>query len=638
MEKKNTWTSGLEREEQRAKQLEKHVRAQARFIPLVIYPGPIQKENETVGDKEEEEWLLEEQRATEWLDLLYDLVIVAILTVFSASNEVSSPESILIYFSYIVLIWWVWASQTLYDVRFQADDWIHRLFKFLQLAAFSFVGITSQAFDPSNVLPPNGDINADPTVSGAMQQGATAFKGVAIAYGLSRLLCGTQYLYVTYATRRHHRWVSLAVPSATCFFSFVLNLIAAFLTTNQAAKVALLYLPVGVEMLAVLILPFFRGYIRTPGSLISQRFGELTLVILGEGIIGIIKNLGNAVKGFGVGNNVYGQAVCVLVIVWCIWHFLFQGFTAEIRMGRKRGILWLLLHLPLHFTLLLLLAGMNNAVQYDNLGQAFTSVTGAFETLELQGRDVVFGNGTFDLSQVPMQDLTLQFGKLELVPTFPEEVANYEATVRQFPGNTTTNPFIDLLQYEINALIYVAVEYQLGVSQELYDTLQRITQFNNTWDSTGDQTVVDQYLLAVNDTFNEAVFEFSAEMDTEIFQGTVFFLPATGGLLFLACVLTVLRNPPMGLWMWLAWAAQLTVSVGLGLLGLLDLGGIKIVFTEEDAGFPQLSPVYRLLQANWLLPTGALAYAALVLADALCVSMARWTDGKACKSGGQIPI
>ncbi|KZO92558.1 hypothetical protein CALVIDRAFT_601376 [Calocera viscosa TUFC12733] len=618
MEKQVTRTSNISRETQK---LEKPG-PKPSSIPLVIYPGPI----ETEGKEDEEEWLREEQRGTEWLNLLYDLVIVAILTVFSASNEVSSPESILTYFSYIVLIWWVWASQTLYDVRFQANDWIHRLFKFLQLAAFAFVGITSQAFDPENVLPPSDDLLSDPTVAGAMQQGATAFKGVAAAYGLSRLLCGIQYLYVAYATRRHGRWVTLAIPAATCFLSFALNFIAAFLNSNTAAKIVLLYLPLGLEMLAVLILPFFRGYIKTPVALVSQRYGELTLVILGEGIIGIIRNLGNAVKGFGVGNNVYGQAVCVLVIVWCAWHFLFHGFNAEIRMGRKRGILWLILHLPLHFVLLLLLAGMNNAVQYDNLGVAFVSVTGAFDTLQQQGVDVLSRNGTFDLSQVPMQDLTLQFGNLELVPSFPDEVAYFENTVQQFPQNTTVNPFINLLQYEVNALMYVAVEYQLGITQELYDTAMRVTQFNASWVSTDNETVLEQYLDFVQDTVGDAVREFSSEMDTEILQGTVFFLPATGGFLFLVCVLNVLRAPPSRLWPWTAWGTKLAVSIGLGLLGLLDLGGIQINFTEQDNSFPDLNAVYRLLRANWLLPTAAITYAALVLADAIFMSIARWAE------------
>lgn len=133
---------------------------------------------------------------------------------FSSNHELSSPYSILQYWSYFVIICavlspcallptvlieyapgWVWASQILYDTRFEANDWLHRLFKLLQLAAFSFVGVTSQNFDPSNILPPVSTSNGAFQMAGPKQGGWNSFRGVCVAYAVSRAVLGVQYLY-----------------------------------------------------------------------------------------------------------------------------------------------------------------------------------------------------------------------------------------------------------------------------------------------------------------------------------------------------------------------------------------------------------------------------------------------------------
>ncbi|KZT53870.1 hypothetical protein CALCODRAFT_35717 [Calocera cornea HHB12733] len=383
-------------------------------------------------------------------------------------------------------------------------------------------------------------------------------------------------------------------------------------------------------MLAMLVLPFFRGYIMLPVALVSERYGELTLVILGEGIIGVIKTLGDAVKGFGVGNAVYGQAICVLVIICCAWHFLFHGFNPEIRMGKKRGILWLLLHLPLHSVLLLLLAGMRNAVQYVNLGNAVIDVTDAFATLQAQGIAVLSqnGSGAFDTSQLPMEHLTVQFGKLPITTSFPDEVAFFEATVQQFPGNATVDPFIELVQYEVDALYWIAAEYSVEPSQELTDAYVRITVgTNSSWTPSDNDTLVQDTFNASMDEVSQLVLDFLSLYTTEVLEGTVYFLPTSGGLLILVSILNLLRSAPIGRWMWITWASHLIVGIGLALLGLLDLGGIEIKLTNDNVGDNHLSPVYRLLHSNMMIPTAAIAYAVLVLADAVFLSIGRRAEG-----------
>ena len=47
-------------------------------------------------------------------------------------------------------MWWVWASQVAYNVRFRQSDWLHRLFVFLQLLVFCALAAFTNNFDITN--------------------------------------------------------------------------------------------------------------------------------------------------------------------------------------------------------------------------------------------------------------------------------------------------------------------------------------------------------------------------------------------------------------------------------------------------------------------------------------------------------
>lgn len=76
--------------------------------------------------------------------------------------------------------------------------------------------------------------------------------------------------------------------------------IAGCLPRNPTAKLTLLYLPIALEYLTAVGCAFTPGYIRTPSAAISKRYGALILIILGEGIIGIIRSLSATIAGFGI--------------------------------------------------------------------------------------------------------------------------------------------------------------------------------------------------------------------------------------------------------------------------------------------------------------------------------------------------
>ncbi|EJT97451.1 hypothetical protein DACRYDRAFT_119534 [Dacryopinax primogenitus] len=554
-------------------------------------------------DSKEQRWLTKAQRAPQWLDLLYDLVIIAVLTVFTVNHEITGGPSTLVYFSYFVIIWWVWASQVLYDVRFEANDWVHRLFKFCQLGTFAFLGVTAQSFDPSNVLPPESAVES----SEAAQQslGASAWTGVATSYAAGRLFLILEYVLVLITTRHYKRHLpSLLVPPIVAFISGVLWAISASMTGNAAAKVACAYSGLGLEVEATLMLPLMPQYMRAPPEMISERFGALSLIIIGEGIIGIIRSFSAVMAGFGFSSVAYGQCFCALVIITSLWYFLFDGFNVEIRMGRKRGLLWIIFHFPLHFSILLVLIGMRNTATFGNITHALDIVNQNMLSLFAD-----IDENNFNHTSAGLQYMSIQLGKLSITPSWPEEIRNILDEASN--PNSTQDPVVDVIQYQVQIYIGIAAYYDVQLSDDVLHSAEVINSLNGTRnpDSSTWNATYDEYVALGN--------EFDQEYQTDLGNGVLFFLPSAGGFLFVLSILHLLRSLPLGGYMWASWTSRLVGGIGLGLLGLLDLGDKTL---NEDMTSPIF--VYRLQQRNWMLPVVAIVYAVLIIFDSLLMVLA----------------
>ncbi|WVQ93867.1 hypothetical protein IAU59_000945 [Kwoniella sp. CBS 9459] len=81
--------------------------------------------------------------------LLYDLAVVAVLTIFSNNHELNRPSAIPIFLSYYAIISWVWTSQMHYDIRYQARDGWHRIAKAVQTMMFVYMGAASGNWNPA---------------------------------------------------------------------------------------------------------------------------------------------------------------------------------------------------------------------------------------------------------------------------------------------------------------------------------------------------------------------------------------------------------------------------------------------------------------------------------------------------------
>jgi low temperature requirement protein LtrA len=127
---------------------------------------------------------------------------------------------------------------------------------------------------------------------------------VGIIYAVSRALLLVQYLVALYlATRakRPRKALLISIGScALCMATATASTCISFSTRALIiAKLVLLYGGMLVECLGVLLESSHQSTVRAPVHDLTERCGALTLIILGEGFISVLRAFQYALSGFG---------------------------------------------------------------------------------------------------------------------------------------------------------------------------------------------------------------------------------------------------------------------------------------------------------------------------------------------------
>ena len=234
-------------------------------------------------------------------------------------------QSVVSYISFFFMVWWIWASQVVYNAHFRQADWLHRFLVFLQLMVFCCLAAFTNNFDVSNGLAPNDD---DAVIASlklgegydSSQVDAARFrqdrlprlnaKGISISLALSRLLLLSQYVmgvfYPSFSFRAiltcpQHTVLGYAIRSrpnakktalylriGALLFSVACYAINAFVVTrshhdlsksDEIARVVLWYTPLILEVL----IHFVPGRFSSCTAAIYERASSSFTIILGGG-------------------------------------------------------------------------------------------------------------------------------------------------------------------------------------------------------------------------------------------------------------------------------------------------------------------------------------------------------------------
>lgn len=259
------------------------------------------------------------ERKVTWLELFYDLVYVA--TIIQLGNVLSNNVSLAGFLGFVALfipIWWSWSGTTFFFNRIIADDIWHRLLIFSQMFAIAVLAIS---------------------VSGAIGERSVQF---ALAYVAIRAVLILLY----YHAGRH-------IPSArtlTNRYTLGFGLAATIWLASVFVPTPLRYWLWGVGMVIDFAVPLSPGTRRLnkllPPDLehMSERYGLLTIIVLGEAFVKVIGSAAEEQLGFAaLGYGFFG-----LMIACSLWWLYFDKVAGSVNspLGLAPYV-WIYSHLPL---------------------------------------------------------------------------------------------------------------------------------------------------------------------------------------------------------------------------------------------------------------------------------------------------
>ncbi|KAI5804311.1 bacterial low temperature requirement A protein-domain-containing protein [Geopyxis carbonaria] len=315
-------------------------------------------EHDTVEDHEEIE------EATP-IELFYDLFFVANLTTVTSVHAINDNKSLASYVLFFIILWFTWLQVTLYDIRFSVDSVYERIckaFHFAVMIGFSSVSTKWNPFD-----------SADPKTT-------TALKTMTLVLMASRLVLAFQYgTVLVYAVKAKKVFTPLAIHSFTMLLASMayLGLFFAFNNNNGRTSTKTYvawYIICPLEAVAVIASSSIWRIVSFKSTHLVERLGLLTLIVIGEGIIVMLKAVNTVAKASAWDGSSFGVVLSALAIIYFYWMYYFDYTPQHSHYGTIRQQVWAVLHFPLHLAIVLSVEGLRQFTTYFSFTKEGTKV------------------------------------------------------------------------------------------------------------------------------------------------------------------------------------------------------------------------------------------------------------------------
>lgn len=313
----------------------------------------------------------ERARAVSSLELFFDLVFVVVVSRLSHQLADHHAMGDIVGFSVQFLaIFWVWNGFTFYNERFESDGLENRLLTFLAMIPVAGLAVFAE----------NGLRGAYP--------------GFAVAYLMARLV--TQ---ISWARAGHHvpHFRAVSIRFHVGFIIAVAIVLASF-RVDGSLRVGLFLLAVIVEIAT----PWFTAaqqavLPRLSTSKFPERFGLLTIIVLGESVVGVIVGLSELRQRGNLDLTGCVAGVLGLGIGFALWWIYFD-FIA--RRAPKPVFLTALVWVYLHLVALA-------AIAASGAGILLVITDAGARTLSATSRELLVGSVAIGLLGIAVLQITL---------------------------------------------------------------------------------------------------------------------------------------------------------------------------------------------------------------------------------------
>ncbi|KAI9774455.1 MAG: hypothetical protein M1835_006039 [Candelina submexicana] len=294
------------------------------------------------------------------IELFFDLFFVANLTTFTIVHEINDHKSLLSYIGFFAIIWGTWLQVALFDVRFALDSIFERVCKVIQLATMvGFASVGSQ-FAPE-----------------VIDQNFRAFQTMSILLLINRGLLAIQYSTVAVLISKKHKGVVRPLAFIIVILAITagvyLGLIFGFALGGHPDIYYIWYIALVIEAIAVVGVSMRWRLLSFKHTHLTKRMGLLTLIILGEGIIGVTRTVNKVVLESTWNGQAFLQILVIAMTIYFLWQLYFDHHPPT-HYGTQLQQIWTLLHFPFHVALILLLEGIQQFARILNVYNQITTL------------------------------------------------------------------------------------------------------------------------------------------------------------------------------------------------------------------------------------------------------------------------
>jgi low temperature requirement protein LtrA len=311
----------------------------------------------------------EQHRVATPLELLFDLTFVIGFGVAGsefahmlAAGHVAAALVAFLLATFAIVLAWI--NFTWFASAYDTDDWIYRLMTMVQMVGVLILALGIAPFFASI----EHGHHVDNTI-------------LVIGYVIMRIALVGQWLRAAHQDPAHR---AACLTYATVIPVVQLGWIGTiFLSTSVPVTLAC-WVVLGAVELSLPGIAESRSETTTPWHAhhIAERYGLLTIIALGEGVVGTVASLTAVVKEHGWTSDAILLVVAGTGLTFGLWWIYFAVPAAELlHVHRERSFLFGYLHIPLYAAIVATGAGLHTAAYYVEEQSVIGSVGTVFSVV-----------------------------------------------------------------------------------------------------------------------------------------------------------------------------------------------------------------------------------------------------------------
>ncbi|PVI04200.1 hypothetical protein DM02DRAFT_651805 [Periconia macrospinosa] len=285
------------------------------------------------------------------VELFFDLFFVANLATFTTYHSITDVNYLTAYIGFFGILWSSWFQVTLHDVRFARDSIYERVCKMIQFIVFVGLALVGSSFTPGSKKGTN-----------------TTFRILCYTLVISRVLLAIQYCVVLFYTWRA-KFSKLYLPLGIMIGLYALAtgvfgaMTPAFREEehNHRHIYMIWYVVIVIEAVAVIAVSSIWRTLSFKKTHLMERMSLLTLIVIGEGAIGVTKTVSRLMGKYGLEFEGCALIMGVIIILVLLWALYFDNFPHG-HYGTIRQQIWSLLHFPCQLAIVGIVEGSQQVV------------------------------------------------------------------------------------------------------------------------------------------------------------------------------------------------------------------------------------------------------------------------------------